>query len=78
MGVLDGGDIVWMLVSFVFVLLMMLGLVFFYGGMVCFKSVLNMIMMSISVMGVVMVFWVFYGYLIVFGDDVGNIVGNLS
>lgn len=55
MGVPDGGDTAWMLVSSALVLLMTPGLAFFYGGMVRSKSVLNMIMMSISAMGVVTV-----------------------
>ncbi|MFV3460254.1 hypothetical protein ACNJEG_19245 [Mycobacterium tuberculosis] len=67
-----------MLVSSALVLLMTPGLAFFYGGMVRSKSVLNMIMMSISAMGVVTVLWALYGYSIAFGDDVGNIAGNPS
>ena len=53
MGVPDTGDTAWMLASSALVLLMTPGLAFFYGGMVRAKSVLNMIMMSISAMGVV-------------------------
>jgi Amt family ammonium transporter len=52
------------------------GLAFFYGGMVRAKGVLNMLMMSISAMGIVTVLWVLYGYSLAFGDDVGNFVGN--
>lgn len=76
MGVPDGGDTAWMLVSSALVLLMTPGLAFFYGGMVRSKSVLNMIMMSISAMGVVTVLWALYGYSIAFGDDVGNIANT--
>ena len=43
-------------------LLMTPGLAFFYGGMVRAKGVLNMLMMSISAMGVVTVLWLLYGY----------------
>lgn len=76
MGVPDTGDTAWMLASSALVLLMTPGLAFFYGGMVRAKSVLNMIMMSISAMGVVTVLWVLYGYSLAFGDDVGNIAGS--
>ncbi|MGH3541335.1 MAG: ammonium transporter [Mycobacterium sp.] len=76
MGVPDTGDTAWMLASSALVLLMTPGLAFFYGGMVRAKSVLNMIMMSISAMGVVTVLWVLFGYSLAFGDDVGNIAGN--
>ena len=53
MGAPDTGDTAWMLASSALVLLMTPGLAFFYGGMVRAKSVLNMIMMSISAIGVV-------------------------
>jgi ammonium transporter, Amt family len=76
MGVPNTGDTAWMLASSALVLLMTPGLAFFYGGMVRARSVLNMIMMSISAMGVVTVLWVLYGYSLAFGDDVGNIAGN--
>ena len=59
------GDTAWMLASSALVLLMTPGLAFFYGGMVRARSVLNMLMMSISAMGVVTVLWVLYGYSIV-------------
>src|SRR5271166_4829088 len=67
-----------MLASSALVLLMTPGLAFFYGGMVRARSVLNMLMMSISAMGVVTVLWVLYGYSIAFGDDVGNVMGKPS
>jgi len=76
MGVPDTGDTAWMLISAALVLLMTPGLAFFYGGMVRVKSVFNMIMMSISAMGVVTVLWVLYGYSLAFGNDVGNVAGN--
>jgi Amt family ammonium transporter len=69
MGLPDTGDTAWMLASSALVLLMTPGLAFFYGGMVRTRSVLNMIMMSISAMGVVTVLWVLYGYSMAFGDD---------
>ena len=72
----DTGDTAWMLASSALVLLMTPGLAFFYGGMVRTRSVLNMIMMSISAMGVVTVLWVVYGYSMSFGNDKGGVVGN--
>ncbi|MGV9410941.1 ammonium transporter [Nocardia sp. NPDC003693] len=65
-----------MLASAALVLLMTPGLAFFYGGMVRAKNVLNMIMMSISAMGVVAVLWVLYGFSIAFGEDKGNLIGD--
>ncbi|MGH3785327.1 MAG: ammonium transporter [Pseudonocardiaceae bacterium] len=66
-----------MLVSSALVLLMTPGLAFFYGGMVRSKSVLNMMMMSLSAMGLVGLLWVLYGYSEAFGNDVGSgLIGN--
>ena len=73
------GDTAWMLASSALVLLMTPGLAFFYGGMVRARSVLNMLMMSISAMGVVTVLWVLYGYSLAFGDDAGaGVIGKPS
>jgi ammonium transporter, Amt family len=76
LGIPDTGDTAWMLASSALVLLMTPGLAFFYGGMVRSRSVLNMIMMSVSAMGVVTVLWALYGYSMAFGNDVANLFGN--
>lgn len=78
MGVPDTGDTAWMLASAALVLLMTPGLAFFYGGMVRARGVLNMIMMSISAMGVVTVLWVLYGYSVAFGNDKFGLFGDPS
>ncbi|HEY5855092.1 MAG TPA: ammonium transporter [Aldersonia sp.] len=65
-----------MLTSAALVLLMTPGLAFFYGGMVRSKNVLNMIMMSVSAMGVVTILWSLYGFSVAFGNDVGHIIGD--
>jgi Amt family ammonium transporter len=75
--VLDTGDTAWMLASTALVLLMTPGLALFYGGMVRSKSVLNMMMMSLSSIGLVGILWAIYGYSIAFGNDVGGgLLGN--
>ena len=76
LGIPDTGDTAWMLASSALVLLMTPGLAFFYGGMVRARGVLNMIMMSVSAMGVVTVLWVLYGYSLAFGNDVSNLFGD--
>jgi Amt family ammonium transporter len=76
MGIPDTGDTAWMLASSALVLLMTPGLAFFYGGMVRAKGVLNMIMMSVSAMGLITVLWVLYGYSLAFGNDVNNLFGD--
>ncbi|WP_132427499.1 ammonium transporter [Pseudonocardia endophytica] len=66
-----------MLTSAALVLLMTPGLAFFYGGMTRSKSVLNMMMMSMSALGLIGVLWVLYGYSMAFGNDVGlGLLGN--
>ena len=75
-GAPDAGDTAWMLASSALVLLMTPGLAFFYGGMVRGKNVLNMIMMSISAMGLITILWCLYGFSVAFGEDKGNLIGD--
>ncbi|WP_406280594.1 ammonium transporter [Nocardia sp. NBC_00881] len=77
-GAPDTGDTAWMLASSALVLLMTPGLAFFYGGMVRSKNVLNMIMMSVSAMGLVGVLWSLYGYSTAFGDNKFGVIGDPS
>jgi Amt family ammonium transporter len=65
--VLDSGHTAWLLVSSALVLLMTPGLALFYGGMTKAKSVLNMMMMSFSAIGIVTILWVVYGFSLAFG-----------
>ncbi len=76
--VIDGASNAWIMTSAALVLLMTPGLAFFYGGMCRSKSVLNMLMMSFSALGVVSVLWVVYGYAIAFGTSRGGLVGWTS
>jgi ammonium transporter, Amt family len=77
--VLNSGDTAWVLASAALVMLMTPGLAFFYGGMVRSKSVLNMLMMNFIALGVVGVLWVFYGFSLAFGNDIGGgLLGNLD
>jgi len=77
---LDTGTTAWVLASSALVLFMTPGLAFFYGGMTRSKSVLNMLMMSFSAIGIVSVLWVLYGYTLSFGVDAGGhgLIGNLD
>ncbi len=75
---LDTGDNAWMLMSCALVIFMTPGLAFFYGGMTSVKNVLNMLMMSLACMGIISVQWVFWGYSIAFGPDIGGFFGSLS
>lgn len=76
---LDTGDTAWVLVCSALVLLMTPGLAFFYGGMSRSKSVLNMLMMSFTTIGIVSILWVLYGYSLAFSGDIGGgWLGNLD
>ena len=75
MPVIDGANNAWVLICAALVLLMTPGLAFFYGGMSRSKSVLNMLMMSFSALGIVSVLWVLYGYAIAFGTTRGGLIG---
>jgi ammonium transporter, Amt family len=63
---INSGDTAWMLVSAGLVLLMTPGLAFFYGGLVRSRNVLNTMMMSLILMGIVGVTWILWGYSLAF------------
>jgi Amt family ammonium transporter len=63
---IDTGDTAWVLISSALVLLMTPGLAFFYGGLVRSRNVLNTMMMSLIMMGLVGVTWVLWGYSLAF------------
>src|SRR5215467_13681330 len=75
---LDTGDTAWLLLSSALVLLMTPGLAFFYGGLNRSKSVLNMMMMSFSSIGLISILWLLYGFSGAFGADKGGVIGDLG
>jgi ammonium transporter, Amt family len=66
----DAGDTAFMLVSAALVLLMTPGLAFFYGGLVRSRNVLNTMMMSLLLMGIVGVTWTLWGYSLAFDNPI--------
>ncbi|MBN8881757.1 MAG: ammonium transporter [Salana multivorans] len=73
----DSGNAAWMLTASSLVLLMTPGLALFYGGMSRAKSVLNMMMMSFGVMGIVGVIYILWGWSMSYGtQSVGGIFNN--
>ena len=74
--VIDTGNTAWLLVSSALVLIMTPGVAFFYGGLNRSKSVLNMMMMSFSCMGLVSVLWLLYGFSISFGTNSNSTTNN--
>jgi ammonium transporter, Amt family len=77
MGV-DSGDTAWVLAAAALVMFMTPGLALFYGGLVRAKNVLGTAMQSLIALGVVTVLWVFVGYSIAFGPDLGMLIGGLD
>lgn len=73
---LDTGDTAWLLVSTALVLLMTPGLAFFYVGMVRKKNVISTMLQSFVCMGLIAVIWVVFGFSLVFGKDIGGVIGD--
>lgn len=73
----SAGDTAWVLVSSALVLLMTVGLAFFYGGLVRPKNALNTMMMSVVALGVIGVQWMLIGYSISFSPG-NSWIGGLS
>lgn len=72
----DAANVAWMITATIFVLMMTPGLSFFYGGMVRAKNVISTMLQSFIAMGIVSVLWVFVGFSLAFGDDIGHLIGN--
>lgn len=70
------GDVAFMIISTVLVSIMTPGLAFFYGGLVERKNSLTMMFYSFIAMGIVPILWIFGGFSLVFGNDIGGVIGN--
>jgi len=76
---MNTGDTAWVLVSTILVFVMTPGLAFFYGGLVRRKNVLSILMQCFTIMCVISLQWVLYGYSLAFGPDTGwGIIGSLE
>ena len=77
----DKGDVAWMSISTVLVLLMTIpGLALFYGGLVRSKNMLSVLTQVFAIVAVVAVIWVTYGYSMAFsyGGSMDTYVGGFS
>ena len=70
------GDVAFMIVSIVLVLIMTPGLALFYGGLVERKNSLTIMYQAFISIGIVTILWIFGGFSLVFGSDIGGIIGN--
>src|SRR6266571_5236398 len=73
--VISAGDTAWVLLCSALVLLMTVGLAFFYGGLVRPKNALNTMMMSVIALGLVGVQWMVAGYSLAFHAGSGWLGG---
>jgi Amt family ammonium transporter len=77
----DKGDVAWMSVATVLVLLMTIpGLALFYGGLVRTKNMLSVLTQVFAITCVVSIIWVTYGYSLAFsyGGSLDSYVGGFS
>ncbi len=75
---MNKADTAFVLAAAGLVLLMTPGLALFYGGMVRSKNVLGTIMQSLILISLISIEWVYLGYTMSFGPDVGGFIGDLS
>jgi ammonium transporter, Amt family len=75
---IQAADTAFVLLSSALVLLMTPGLAIFYAGMVRGKNVLGTIMQSFILISVITLEWVYIGYSLSFGPDIGGITGSLA
>src|SRR5476649_959146 len=67
--VANKGDTAWMLVSTLLVIMMSIpGLALFYGGLVCSKNMLSILLQVFMIFSVIIVLWCLYGYSIAFTE----------
>ncbi len=68
---MNTGDTGWVLACSALVMLMTPGLAFFYGGMVRRKNVLSVLMQCFTILAIISLQWVLYGYSLAFGPGKG-------
>ena len=74
---LDTGTTAWLLIATALVMFMTPGVGLFYGGMVRRKNFISMIALSFIALALVSVQWTFIGYSLVFGPDIGGVIGGV-
>jgi Amt family ammonium transporter len=77
MSPIDPASTALVLLSTALVFIMTPGLAFFYGGLVRRKNVLSIMMQSFISLGIVTIIWVFGGFSLAFGGDIGGVIGDL-
>ena len=75
---INTGDAAFVMLCTALVCLMTPGLAFFYGGLVRSKNVLTIMMQSFISMGVIAIIWIFGGFSLAFGPDLGGLIGDIT
>ena len=73
---IDTGDTAFMILCTAMVCLMTPGLAFFYGGLARKNNILTIMGQSFLSVGITTIMWVFGGFGLAFGHDIGGIIGN--
>ena len=71
-------DNLWVILCAALVMFMTPGLAFFYGGLARRKNVAAIMTRCVTVMGLVGIIWVLWGYSIAFGPSIGGLFGSLD
>lgn len=75
---MNNGDLAWVLIASSLIMLMTPAVGLFYGGMVRRKNVLSTLMLSFSVLVIITLQWVLFGYSLSFGPDINHLIGGLQ
>lgn len=74
---INAGDTAFVLVCTALVCMMTPALALFYGGLVRERDMLSIMIQNFICMGVVGIIWVFGGFSLVFGPDIGGVIGDI-
>ena len=74
----NAGDTAFILICTALVLMMTPALALFYGGLVRQRDVLSVMIQNFVCIGVVGLIWVFGGFSLAFGPDIGGTIGNFA
>lgn len=76
---LNSGDTAWMLAASALALMMLIpGMMFFYGGLVRSKNVIGTMVQTFAILCIVSLVWIICGYSLAYGPDRGGVVGGLD
>lgn len=76
--ILNTGDTAFVMLCTALVCLMTPALAFFYGGLVRRKNVLTIMMQNFVSMGIIAIIWIFGGFSLAFGPDIGGFIGDIT